>query len=161
MIRIGAATWEAAVSQSMPNEESHEESGADRFVAAVAEAKNPTSVMATWMAARNRSGSSESASAFCARREPSSASFCKTTRLALTSAISEPEKNPLTTMRTNVTRMDMPTSMEVASQPSYKMRLPGAAGHRRKSSTAKKWQMVPASTKTWKTVCMYGIFFRM
>jgi len=75
VIRTGAKAGAAKASQSMPNDDIHCASGSERFVAAAAEAKNPTSVIATWMVARKRSESEASSRAVAAFLEPSSASF--------------------------------------------------------------------------------------
>ena len=59
---------------------------------AKAEEAKPTSVMATWMVARNWPESEERSRALLARLSPSSASGSSTALLALTTAISEAEK---------------------------------------------------------------------
>ncbi len=92
VMSTGATTGAAAESQPMPKPCIHAASGFDRLVAAAAEAANPTSVMATWMVARNLPESCASPSARAARASPSSASFCSSTCLALTKAISDIEK---------------------------------------------------------------------
>ena len=80
------------VSASIPKLDSHCASGSDRLVAAKAEEAKPTSVMATWMVARNWPESEERSRAPLARLSPSSASGSSTALLALTTAISEAEK---------------------------------------------------------------------
>ncbi len=70
-----------AITESHPTSkpDSHCASGSDRFVAAAADAKKPTSVMATWMVARNCPESLARPSARWAFLSPSSASFCSST----------------------------------------------------------------------------------
>ena len=67
--------------------------------------------MATWMVARKLPESDASSDARFARRSPSSASWSRTARLAVVSAISDIEKKPLTTVRTTVVMMLMVMSM--------------------------------------------------
>lgn len=82
----------AAMPAGMPRLTNQEPSGSDRLVAAKAEEAKPTSVMATWMVARNWPESEERSRALLARLSPSSASGSSTALLALTTAISEAEK---------------------------------------------------------------------
>ena len=92
VMRTGDRPGAMKASHPMPKLESHVAIGSDRFVAAAAEAKNPTRVMATWMVARSWPESLASSSARWARLSPSSASFCSSTCLTLTRAISDIEK---------------------------------------------------------------------
>ena len=103
VMRTGAST--AARSVPMPRPTIHAARGSDRLVAAKAELANPTSVMATWMAARKSPGSSIVRAAAAARASPSSASWSSTTFLAVDSAISDIEKYPLASVSRNVTMM--------------------------------------------------------
>ena len=100
-----------AMLTSMPKLESHRPSGSERLVAANADEKNPTSVMATWMAARNCVGSSIMSAAVAALASPSSASWSSSTFRAVESAISDIEKYPFTRVSRNVTRIDKAMSM--------------------------------------------------
>ena len=75
VMSTGAKAGAAKASHSAPNDAIHCASGSDRLVAAAAEAKKPTSVMATWIVARKRSESEASSSAHAAFFDPSSASF--------------------------------------------------------------------------------------
>ena len=75
-----------------PSEMSQSASGSESVVEATMAEKKPTSVMATWMAARNWPESPESSSATLARLSPSSASCSRTARFAATSADSDIEK---------------------------------------------------------------------
>jgi len=80
------------LTQEMPSDFSQPAIGSASVTAAVAEAPNPTSVMPTWIAARNRDGSSVRRSTVRARLEPSSACILIAARRALTSAISAAAK---------------------------------------------------------------------
>ena len=81
-----------SVIQSMPKPDIQRASGSERFVAAAAEAKKPTSVMATWIVARNLLGSLARSAATLALRSPSSASLSSRGLRAFTRAISDIEK---------------------------------------------------------------------
>ena len=87
---IGAMAFVGAA--GAPREMTHDASGSDSVVDATIAEKNPTSVMATWIAARNWLESPESSSATFALRSPSSASCSNTARFAATSAASDMEK---------------------------------------------------------------------
>ena len=78
--------------EDMPKPSSHPASGPERFVAANADEKNPTSVIATWIAARKPVGSSMTSAALAAFGSPSSASWSRRTFFAVESAISDIEK---------------------------------------------------------------------
>ena len=90
VITMGASGLQAPA--GAPSEMSPAASGSDSVVEATMAEKKPTSVMATWMAARNWPESPESSSATLARLSPSSASCSRTARLAATSADSDMEK---------------------------------------------------------------------
>ena len=92
VMTTGAKPGAITESHPMLKPDSHCASGSERFVAAAAEAKNPTSVMATWMVARNCPESAARPSARWALLSPSSASCCSSTWRAFTNAISDIEK---------------------------------------------------------------------
>ncbi len=92
VMRMGEMPGAMAVSQPMPNDDIHWAKGSDRLVEATAEEKKPTSVMATWIVARNLLGSLARSAATCALRSPSSASLSSRGLRALTRAISDIEK---------------------------------------------------------------------
>ena len=115
MMRTGARPGAIAVSGAIPNPDSQEASGSERFVEATADEANPTRVMATWMVARKLPESAASAAAFAALRSPSSASRSSMARFAVVRAISDMEKKPLTTVSTRVVMMLMVMSMGTVS----------------------------------------------
>ena len=86
-------------------------SGSERLVAANADEKKPTSVMATWIVARNEPESAARSAARRAALSPSSASCSSTERLAVVSAASDIEKYPLARVSRNVTMIGMAISM--------------------------------------------------
>lgn len=92
VMSTGARPRAIAESGAMPKPMSHAASGSERLVEATADDAKPTSVMATWMVARNASESLASSTALAARLSPSSASCSSTARLAVVSAISDIEK---------------------------------------------------------------------
>jgi hypothetical protein len=105
----------SALPACMPKPTSHVASGPDRLVAANADEKNPTSVIATWIAARNPVGLSITFAALAARASPSSASWSSSTFFAVERAISDIEKYPLTNVSNTVTVIDSAMSMRVSA----------------------------------------------
>jgi len=104
-----ARPW--AKTASMPKPASQVPRGSESVVAANADEKNPTSVIATWMAARKSPGLSIILATTAAFLSPSSASCSKSTCRAVERAISDMEKYPLTSVRSRVTRIEMAMSM--------------------------------------------------
>ena len=100
-----------ATAASRPRDARTPPSGSDRLVAANAELKKPTNVMATWMAARKVVSFSMTETAWDALASPSSLSCSSMTRLAVERAISDIEKYPLTMVSRIVTVTEMTTSM--------------------------------------------------
>ena len=178
VMSTGANPGAMTASHCTPKPDSQAANGSERFVAAAAEAKNPTSVMATWMVAKNWPESAASDNARPARLSPSSASCCNSTCFALTSAISDMEKYPLTKTSTNVTTMLIPMSMSdafisfvsglrplraLAPQDPVSLRrswgcharaLAHAPAHITYNAMAKNCKMLPAKTQRWKMECM-------
>ena len=89
-MRTGASG--TATPSGMPRLMNQLPSGSERLVLAKAEDAKPTSVMATWMVARNCSELDPRSRAARALRSPSSASGSRTALLALTTASSDIEK---------------------------------------------------------------------
>ena len=96
---------------SAPKDASQAPSGADRLVAAKADEKNPTSVIATCMAARNPVGFSMTRAARAAALSPCSASWSSMTFFAVERAISDIEKYPFTSVSNTVTKIERAMSM--------------------------------------------------